>query len=97
MLQKLRNATKVAALATLTTPGNISWIIGEACPRTPMPAVTLSRSMDQRSQNCLVLIATCAVTPATAFGVWSLEFDASGLQSGGGTRTRKAPNIITTK
>jgi hypothetical protein len=34
-----------------------SWIIGAACSRMPMPAVTLQNSTVHSSQNCGVLIA----------------------------------------
>src|ERR1700728_1814618 len=43
---------------------NISWIMGEACSRMPMPAVTLTQRMTQSSQNCGVLGASSAVTLA---------------------------------
>ena len=51
MLAKLSSMTNPAAAAAVTTPGNISWIIGDAWPSTPMPAVTLTQSMTQRSPN----------------------------------------------
>ena len=48
--------------AAVIAPGNISWIIGDACPSTPMPAVTLRHSTTHSSQNCGVVIARSAVT-----------------------------------
>ena len=42
MLKMLMSPTKPAA-ATAVTP-NISWIISDAWPSTPMPAVTLRNS-----------------------------------------------------
>ena len=61
MLQSERKATKPAAAAALTV-SKWSWIIGEACSRMPMPAVTLQHSTTHSSQNCGVLIALAAVT-----------------------------------
>ena len=52
MLNRLSRPTKPAAAPGVTRPGNISWIIGEAWPSTPMPAVTLRQSTPQSSQNC---------------------------------------------
>ena len=58
MLNRLNRPTKPAAATADTLPGNISWIMAEACPSTPMPAVTLRQSTHQISQNCGVLIAS---------------------------------------
>ena len=43
-----------------------SWIIGLACSRMPMPAVTLQNSTTHSSQNCGVRIALAAETLAGA-------------------------------
>src|SRR3954454_2485012 len=61
MLHSESRATKPAAEAALTV-SKWSWIIGEACSRMPMPAVTLQHSTTHKSQNCGVLIALAAVT-----------------------------------
>ena len=58
MLNRLSSPTKPAAASAVTLPGNISWLIAEAWPSTPMPAVTLRQSTHQISQNCGVLIAS---------------------------------------
>ena len=42
----------------VTRPVKISWIIGEAWPITPMPAVTFMHSTTHSSQNCGVRQAT---------------------------------------
>ena len=39
-VQKAPTPTKPAAAPAPIVPGNISWIIGDACPSTPMPAAT---------------------------------------------------------
>ncbi len=52
-----------------------SWIIADAWPSTPIPAVTLKQSTTQSSQNCCVLMASPGCTlcrvmsePALSFG-----------------------------
>ena len=55
--------TKPAAAAALV-PSKKSWIMGEACSRKPIPAVTLANRTTHSSQNCGVLIALAAVTSA---------------------------------
>ena len=63
MLASDSRPTKPAAsLASMS--GKKSWIIGEACSRIPMPAVTLQNSTVHSSQNCGVRIAFAAVTLA---------------------------------
>src|SRR3954464_1757381 len=69
MLNSDSTPTKPAAAetATVDTPESSrkkSWIIGLACSRMPMPAVTLQNSTTQSSQNDLVLIALAAETLA---------------------------------
>ena len=58
MLNRLSRPTKPAAATGETCPGNISWLMAEACPSTPMPAVTLRQSTHQISQNCGVFSAS---------------------------------------
>ena len=57
MLKMLKRPTKPPAAAAVTRPGNISWLIADACPSTPMPAVTFMQSTVQISQNCGVFSA----------------------------------------
>ncbi len=57
MLKMLSSPTKPPAAAAVTRPGNISWLIAEACPSTPIPAVTFMHSTIQISQNCGVFSA----------------------------------------
>ena len=57
MLKRLSSPTKPAAATAVMRPGNISWLIAEAWPSTPMPAVTLRHSTHQISQNCGVFSA----------------------------------------
>ncbi len=47
MLNRLSNPTKPAAASALMRHGNISWLIAEAWPSTPIPAVTLRQSTHQ--------------------------------------------------
>src|SRR5215211_92722 len=99
MLHSESRPTKPAAAAALTLETK-SWIIGAACSRMPMPAVTLQNRTVQSIQNCGVLIAFVAVTfPAVIIersercgGV-----QPAGRQSSAGTRTVNAPSIIATK
>jgi hypothetical protein len=77
-----------------------SWIIGAACSRMPMPAVTLQKSTTHSSQNCLVFTALPAETFSVVTSDFFLTVDGSkpsGFQSAAGTRTRKAPNIMKTR
>ena len=57
MLNRLIRPTRPAAATAVMWPGNISWLIAEAWPSTPMPAVVLQNSTIQISQNCGVLTA----------------------------------------
>src|SRR4051794_31447891 len=61
MLHSDSRPTKPAAAAAVTLEKK-SWIIGAACSRMPMPAVTLQNRTVHSSQNCGVLIAFVAVT-----------------------------------
>jgi hypothetical protein len=81
------------------TPGNISWIIGDACPSTPMPAVTFRHSTTHNSQNCGVLIARAAVTLlfVTKRRGLSGATQRAGRHPRGGTRTMNAPHIMKAK
>src|SRR3954466_11461393 len=99
MLQMDSRPTKPAAAAALTLPKK-SWIIGLACSRMPMPAVTLQKSTIQSSQNDLVLIALAAETLAvvtSGLAATDAGSKPSGAQPSGGTRTVKTPNIMITK
>src|ERR687890_504585 len=66
MLNSDSTPTKPAAVAAATVEVSPvrkkSWIIGEACSRMPMPAVTLQNSTVHSSQNCGVLMALAAET-----------------------------------
>ena len=62
MLNRLRRPTNPAAALALIRPLNISWIIAEAWPRTPIPAVTLKQRTTHSSQNCGVRMASAGVT-----------------------------------
>ena len=42
---------------SISRPPNTSWIIGDAIPITPMPALTLRHSTPHSSQNCGVFQA----------------------------------------
>src|SRR3954451_12454612 len=99
MLQIDRRPTNPAAAAAVTLPKK-SWIIGAACSRMPMPAVTLQNSTVHSSQNCGVLIAFVAVTFAVVTierAVCCFGVQPSGCQPSGGTLTAIAPSIIATK
>src|SRR5919202_3320471 len=61
MLHSESRPTNPAAAAAVTLPKK-SWIIGAACSRMPMPAVTLQNRTVHSSQNCGVLMAFVAVT-----------------------------------
>src|SRR5688572_33464596 len=66
MLNRDSRPTKPAAVAAATVEVSPlrkkSWIIGAACSRMPMPAVTLQKRTVHSSQNCGVLIALFAET-----------------------------------
>src|SRR5919202_6812868 len=95
MLHSDSRPTKPAAAAALTL-GKKSWIIGAACSRMPIPAVTLQNSAVQTSQNCGVLMELAAETLSVVTRAFFLTEDGSkpsGRQSSAGTRMMKAPNI----
>src|SRR3978361_1460413 len=76
-----------APTATLDLPPSRkkSWIIGLACSRMPMPAVTLQNSTTQSSQNDRVLIALAADTLAvvtSGFAATSAGSQPYGPQAG---------------
>src|SRR3954467_12255839 len=99
MLHSDRTPTKPAAAAALTLEKK-SWIIGAACSRMPMPAVTLQNRTVHSSQNCGVLIALSADTFALVTSDLAATFAGSkpaGRQPGAGTLTVNTPNIITMK
>src|SRR5215218_6216244 len=101
MLNSDRTPTKPAAADAATRePSPVrkkSWIIGAACSRMPMPAVTLQNSTTHSSQNCGVLTEFRADTFSVVTKDFFLTVDGSkpsGFQSAAGTRTRNAPNIM---
>src|SRR5919112_954609 len=99
MLHSESTPTKPAAAAAVTLEKK-SWIIGAACSRMPMPAVTLQNSTVHSIQNCGVLIAFVAVTLPVVTRrrrSWSGGVQPSGFQSSAGTRTVNEPAIIATK
>src|ERR671936_688859 len=99
MLHSDSRPTKPAAAAAATL-GKKSWIIGAACSRMPMPAVTLQNRTIHSSQNCGVLIAFVAVTFAVVIierAACSFGVQPSGRQPSAGTFTAIAPSIIATK
>src|SRR4051812_39229850 len=98
MFARLSNPTNPAAALAEITPGNISWIIGDACPSTPMPAVTFMHSTTHSSQNCTVPTAWRAFRFTLDTDVAARDTGALvGCQSGRGTRTVKIPNIMNAK
>src|SRR4028118_1799683 len=100
MLNRDSRPTKPAPVAAATVEGSPlrtkAWVMGEACSRMPMPAVTLQNSTVHSSQNCGVLMALFAETFSVvtrAFFLTEAGSKPAGRQSLAGTRTRKAPNI----
>ena len=96
----LMKPTKPAAPLAMTRPPKDTWIIGDACASTPIPAVTMRQRTAQRSLNCRVLRACCAVTLAEVTS--ACEPAPGGTQSAGrkpdgGTRTVTTPNIMNTR
>src|SRR5215210_7332156 len=99
MLHSDSTPTKPAAAAALVLEKK-SWIIGAACSRMPMPAVTLQNRTVHSIQNCGVLIAFVAVTlPALMSEDFACSggVQPSGFQPSAGTRTVNEPAIIATK
>ena len=93
-------AAAVAATADVVPSRKKSWIIGAACSRMPMPAVTLQNSTTHSSQNCGVLIALAAETLSVVTRAFCFTVDGSkpaGFQSSAGTRTMNAPNSMKTR
>src|SRR3954447_13020508 len=104
MLNSDSTPTKPAAAATLTldfpSTRKKSWIIGLACSRMPMPAVTLQNSTIHSSQNDRVRSALAADTLAvvtSGLAATSAGSQPSGFQPSAGTRMVKAPNIMIAK
>src|SRR4051794_40999391 len=96
MLQIESRPTKPAAAAAVTLPKK-SWIIGAACSRMPMPAVTLQNRTVHSSQNCGVLIAFVAVTLPPVIidrAPCALGVQPSGRQPSGGALTGLPPGPI---
>src|SRR5690554_1113650 len=89
--------TKPAAACGVTEEKK-SWIIGEACSRIPMPAVTFVNSTIHSRENCGVRIARVAVTSPLAWVEIALAdgVQPAGFQPGAGTRTTIAPRVMIT-
>ena len=86
MLNRLRRPAKPAAADALTRPLNTSWIIGEAMPSTPMPALTFRQSTAQSNQNCGVRHAASAVTARVVSAAPPGGVHPRGSQPGAGRR-----------
>src|SRR4051794_41859590 len=92
MLNSESRPTKpVAAVAATSEPSPCrkkSWIIGAACSRMPIPAVTLQNSTIHSSQNCGVLTALPAETLSVVTRAFCLTVEGSkpaGAQPSAGT------------
>src|SRR5436309_3086757 len=81
MLNSESRPTKPAAAAAATAEvvplRKKSWIIGLACSRMPMPAVTLQKSTTHSSQNCGVRIALAADTLSVVTSAFCLTVEGS--------------------
>src|SRR6185312_5667424 len=99
MLARLSSATKPAAAAGRFPLKKISWIIGDAWPITPMPAVTFKHNTHHTSQNCGVRIASFTSTLAvvTSLGGVSGAVHPAGCHPSRGRRTVNTPNIMKMK
>src|SRR6476469_6461933 len=97
MLKRLKRPAKPPP--TAAEAPNMSWHIGDAWPRMPIPAVTFRQSTVHRSQNCGVLQAASTATFACviSFLGWVGGVYPAGRQPGAGTRTVNAPNIMKAK
>ena len=73
MLKMLSRPTKPAAALGVMRSLKTSWIIADAWPRTPIPAVTLKQSTTHSSQNCGVLIASPGVTLCCVMRVFAFS------------------------
>ncbi len=104
MLHSDRKPTNAAAAVAATVESPFSrkksWIIGAACSRMPMPAVTLQNSTTHSSQNCGVRTALPAVTDSVVTSSFSSTWSGSqpsGFHPSGGTFTSQAPKSMTTR
>src|SRR5262245_15876751 len=104
MLNSDSRPTKPPATATETVEvvpvRKKSWIIGLACSRMPMPAVTLQNRTIHSNQNERVFSASAAETLPLVTSGRATALPGSkpaGDHPGAGTRTLKTPNIITMK
>ena len=104
MLNSDSSPTKPPAAATDTADVPLSrkksWIIGLACSRIPIPAVTLQNSTTHSSQNDRVFTAFAADTFAvvtSGFAATRAGSKPAGRQSAAGTRTLNTPNIMIRK
>src|SRR5215471_2128706 len=89
MLKMLSRPTNPAAALGVMRSLNTSWIIADAWPRTPIPAVTLKQSTTHNSQNCGVRIASPGVTLCCVISTFAFSgggTQPAGLQLSGGTR-----------
>src|ERR1700733_1389543 len=98
MLNRLNRPTKAPAVAAFTEE-NISWIMGEAVPSTPIPAVMFMHSTPHSSQNCGVFHATSTETFAALIILLAVALGTqpAGFQSGDGTRMLNTPIIMKMK
>src|SRR5262245_43378493 len=96
-LNRLMNETTAAASSGVRL--NMSCIIGDACARMPMPAVTLMKRMPHSRKNCGVRIASFLVTLVDAIIGLILVggVQPGGVQPGGGNSIRRDPANITTR
>ena len=100
MLKMLSRPTKPAAALGVIRSLNTSWIIADAWPRTPIPAVTLKQRTTQSSQNWGVRIASPGVTLCSVMRLFAFSgggTQPAGFQSLAGTRYPNAPPIMNTR
>ena len=82
----------------ISRPPNTSWIIGDAMPITPIPALTLRHSTPHSSQNCgvfhawstctcrVVIIARARIAACSVVSARCVGTRGATVQSGGGIR-----------
>src|SRR4051812_35652064 len=104
MLNSDRTPTKPPAAATLTLETPLvrkkSWIIGLACSRIPIPAVTLQKSTIHNSQNDrdrIALAAAALAVVAKGFAATVEGSQPAGRHPVAGTRMLATPNIMIRK
>src|SRR3954469_19551644 len=96
-LQRESRPTYPAAAAGETW--NMSWIMGDAWPMMPMPALTFMQRTIQSIQNCGVFQAEFTLTSAFVIRGFTCSFGSqpAGFHPSGGTRTINAPEIMKTE